>query len=79
MLLNLEIIGCFILSAVLVYAAVSVLIDFAIPEPLRHRYIRRLPKRSRKLLHAWQKKLRQFFKSDSETARTKVQLKELHH
>ena len=78
MLLNLEIIGCFILSAVLVYAAVSVLIDFAIPEPLRHRYIRRLPKRSRKLLHAWQK-LRQFFKSDSETARTKVQLKELQH
>jgi hypothetical protein len=78
MLLNLEIIGCFILSAVLVYAAVSVLIDFAIPEPLRHRYIRRLPKPSRKLLHARQKKLRQFFKSDSETARTKVQLKELH-
>ncbi|MBQ1439201.1 MAG: hypothetical protein IIZ10_05890 [Solobacterium sp.] len=79
MLLNLIIIGCFILSAVLVYAAVSIMMDFAIPEPLRHRYVRRLPKRIMKYLHARQKKLRQFFKSDSETARTKVQLKELHH
>ena len=79
MLLNLEIIGCFILSAVLVYAAVSVLIDFAIPEPLRHRYIRRLPERSRYLLHAWQKKLKQSIRSESKSGRTKVQLKELHH
>ena len=79
MLLNLVIIGCFILSAGLVYAAVSILIDFAIPEPLRHRYIRRLPKRSRNLLHAWQKKLKQSIRCESESGRTKVQLKELHH
>ena len=79
MLLNLEIIGCFILSAGLVYAAVSILIDFAIPEPLRHRYIRRFPKRSRKVLGVWQKKLKQFIRSESESGCTKVQLKELHH
>lgn len=79
MLLNLEIISCFILSAGLVYAAVSILIDFAIPEPLRHRYIRRFPKRSRKGLGVWQKKLKQFIRSESESGRTKVQLKELHH
>ena len=35
MLLNLEIIGCFILSAILVYFAVSFLIGFAAPEELR--------------------------------------------
>ena len=35
MLLNLESIGCFILSAVLVYFAVSFLIGFAAPEELK--------------------------------------------
>lgn len=79
MLLNLIIIGCFILSAVLVYAAVSIMMDFAIPEPLRHRYVRRLPKRIMKFLHAWERKVKHFFRSDSESAAAMVRLKEVHH
>ena len=79
MLLNLGIIACFILSAGLVYAAVSIMIDFTVPEPLRHRYIRRFIKQIAKYMRACRKKMKQFVRTDSESAAAKVRLKEVHH
>ncbi len=79
MLMNLGIIGCFILSAGMVYAAVSILADFAIPKPLRHSSIHRFPKRNHQVLSSWNHKLKRVFKSDSGSGHAKIRLKELQH
>ena len=79
MLMNLGIIGCFIFSTGMVYAAVSILVDFAIPKPLRQRSIHGLSKRNHQILSRWNNKLKRVFKSDSESGHAKIRLKELRH